>query len=248
MLRALSSLNTCAQGSSAARAFKVEAQLRAPRWTSGAPPPNFVLRSRAKRVGEKKNHCWAPPYLAEDEEVEDDGEVLAAASRHALKQCVAVEEEDEAEAELEGGLDEHVAPHDAADEACVALVGLSAEEVGSGELGAEGEGAHGVHDEVHPEHHHRVKGRLRAQEGGRKGGDQGHNVDSELELEELADIVEHAAAPHHRFDDGAEVVVHDDDVRGLLGHIGAAEAHGQPHLRRAKRRAVVGAWGAVTKR
>ena len=39
-------------------------------------------------------------------------------------------------------------------------------------------------------------------------------------LQELADIVEHRSAPEHRLDDGGEVVVEDDDVGGLLGHLG----------------------------
>ena len=38
-----------------------------------------------------------------------------------------------------------------------------------------------------------------------------------LELQELADVVEDCPAPQHGLDDGAKVVVHDHDVRGLLG-------------------------------
>ena len=56
-------------------------------------------------------------------------------------------------------------------------------------------------------------------DGRHKGDDQRHAINSELELQELAQVGEHAAAPQHRLDDAAEVVVHDDDVSSLLGHL-----------------------------
>ena len=53
-----------------------------------------------------------------------------------------------------------MAPHDAVDERRVALVGPAAQERQGRGLGAESQGAHGVHDEVDPQHHHGVEGRL----------------------------------------------------------------------------------------
>ena len=47
----------------------------------------------------------------------------------------------------------------------------------------------------------------------------GHNVDSELELEELGDAVVDVPAPHHRLHDAAEVVVGQDDIWRFLGDI-----------------------------
>ena len=55
-------------------------------------------------------------------------------------------------------------------------------------------------------------------------------VDRELELQELAYTVEHVAAPQHRADDGAEVVVEEHDVGGVFSDVGAGDAHGDAHV------------------
>lgn len=57
-----------------------------------------------------------------------------------------------------------------------------------------------------------------------EGHDDGHHVNSELKLEELGDAVVDVPAPHHRLDDAAEVVVCQDDVGRLLGHVSAGDA------------------------
>ena len=53
----------------------------------------------------------------------------------------------------------------------------------------------------------------------------GNNVHSQLELEELGDGIVHVATPHHRLDYAREVVVGEDDVGSLLCHISASNAH-----------------------
>lgn len=60
--------------------------------------------------------------------------------------------------------------------------------------------------------------------GAREGHDHGHHVDSQLELQEFGYAVVDITAPHHCLDDAAEVVVCQDDVGGLLGHICASDA------------------------
>lgn len=52
-----------------------------------------------------------------------------------------------------------------------------------------------------------------------EGHDDGHHVDSELELEELGDAVVDVAAPHHSLDNAGEVIVSQNDVRCFLSHI-----------------------------
>ena len=60
------------------------------------------------------------------------------------------------------------------------------------------------------------------------GASECHNdsdyVDCELELQELGDAVVDVPPPHHRLHDAGEVVVCQDDVRGLLCHVGASDA------------------------
>lgn len=50
------------------------------------------------------------------------------------------------------------------------------EQLESGLLRAEGQRAHGIHDEVDPQHHHRIEGRALAAVGGGIGGEVGHSV------------------------------------------------------------------------
>jgi len=57
-----------------------------------------------------------------------------------------------------------------------------------------------------------------------EGDDDGDHVDGELELEELGDAVVDVATPHDRLDDAREVVVRQNDVRRLLGHVRARYA------------------------
>lgn len=52
-----------------------------------------------------------------------------------------------------------------------------------------------------------------------EGHDDGHYVDRELELQELGDAIVDVSPPHHRLDDAAEVVIGQDDVGRLFGHV-----------------------------
>mmetsp|Transcript_6663 Transcript_6663/g.19751 ORF Transcript_6663/g.19751 Transcript_6663/m.19751 type:complete len:513 (-) Transcript_6663:2198-3736(-) len=178
--------------------------------------------------------------LAIHERIENDGEVMAAPVL-AVEDLGTVLEEEHEEGELVSRLDEDVPPHGTVDEAGVALVWTSVEELEGGGFGAEGKGSHGVHDEVHPEHHHRVEGRLVPCHGGQEGDGQRDDVHGELELEELADVVKDRAAPQDGLDDRRELVVHNDNITRVLGHVRPTNAHGQPDVRRLERRPVVGA-------
>ena len=57
-----------------------------------------------------------------------------------------------------------------------------------------------------------------------EGHDDGHDVDRQLELQELCDTVVHVPSPHDGLDDAAEVVVSQNDVRGFFGNVGAGDA------------------------
>jgi len=54
--------------------------------------------------------------------------------------------------------------------------------------------------------------------------DHGHHVDGQLELQELGDAVVDVPAPHDGLHDAVEVVVGQDDVGRLLGHVGAGDS------------------------
>jgi len=55
--------------------------------------------------------------------------------------------------------------------------------------------------------------------GAYEGDGDGHRVDGQLELEELGDAVVDVATPHHRLDDTREIVVRQNNVGSLLGHV-----------------------------
>mmetsp|Transcript_58738 Transcript_58738/g.155401 ORF Transcript_58738/g.155401 Transcript_58738/m.155401 type:complete len:581 (+) Transcript_58738:1055-2797(+) len=203
--------------------------------------------------------------LGPDEGVVDDGVAVAlrgvvpgavAADRHAVGRGAVVALRDavpeldrlrrpiqdaQAEEDLVGSLDQQVPPHVAVDEQVGAAVGLAVKHVRGRQLRGEGERGEGVHDEVDPEQVDGAQRGAEARDGAHEAEDQGAHVDGELELQEAADVVVNGPAPQHRLDDGGEVVVHDDDVRGLLRHGGARDAHGQAHVGLLERGGVVGA-------
>lgn len=63
-------------------------------------------------------------------------------------------------------------------------------------------------------------------------------VDGELELQELADVVVHAPAPHDGPDDGGELVVEDDDVGRVLCNLASSGESGERVRRREERERV----------
>ena len=108
-------------------------------------------------------------------------------------------------------------------------------------LGGQRQRAHGVHDHVHPEQGNRREGKLGdASRGGNEVKAHRHHVNDQLELEELADGLEHVAAPQHSLGHGRNVIVEDDDVASLLCDFGAGDAERKAHVRILERGRVVG--------
>lgn len=60
--------------------------------------------------------------------------------------------------------------------------------------------------------------------GAGEGHDDGDHVDGELELQKLGNAVVDVPSPHDRLHDAGEVVVRQDDVRRLLGHVRTGDA------------------------
>jgi hypothetical protein len=54
--------------------------------------------------------------------------------------------------------------------------------------------------------------------------DDGHNIDSQLELKELGNAVIDVASPHHGFYNRCEVVVCQNNIRSLLRYISTSNA------------------------
>ncbi len=104
----------------------------------------------------------------------------------------------------------------------------------------QGHGGESVHDEVHPKHLRHCERTLRAHEGTGHHGEACRYVDGELKKDETLYVLIERAAPHDGAPDGAERIVDDGDVAGLLGHARAI-AHRQAHVGGFQRGCVVGA-------
>lgn len=57
-----------------------------------------------------------------------------------------------------------------------------------------------------------------------EGHNHGHHIDGQLELQEFGDAVVDIPAPHNGLHDAGEVIVGQDDVGCLLGHVGTGDA------------------------
>ena len=60
--------------------------------------------------------------------------------------------------------------------------------------------------------------------GPKEGDNDGDDVDSELELQELSNAVVDITTPHHRLHNAREVVISQDDIRRLLRYIRTSDA------------------------
>lgn len=185
--------------------------------------------------------------LHEDEGVEDEGVVLGGfgavaktATDGDVEEDGTLVDEEEEDEELEEGLADDVSEHESGDQGLVLSVGDSVEELLGGELGGEGEGGEGIHDEVDPEELDGGERGLTEDAGGGEGDDEGDDVDGELELEELTDGVVDVSAPHDGLDDGGEVIIHQDDIGGVLGDGGTGDTHGEADVTLGEGRTIVG--------
>ena len=78
----------------------------------------------------------------------------------------------------------------------------------------------GVHNQVYPKYLCDGQRQFRTYEGTKEHQQQGCNVHDELEEDETLDVFIERAAPHHGLYNGAERVVYQRNVAGLLGHTG----------------------------
>lgn len=110
-------------------------------------------------------------------------------------------------------------------------------------ISGECESAQRVHDHVDPEQLYGSEGRVAIGVESRtdEGGEDSHQVDRELELQELPYPVKHVAAPEHCSHNTSEVVVENNNVAGFLGGLRARDAHGEAHAGLGECGRVVGA-------
>jgi len=131
--------------------------------------------------------------------------------------------------------------HCPGDERLSTTVGLAFEQLLSRQLGRQSKRCQRVHNQVNPQHLHGPQRRLGHKAGANKSANNSNHVDGKLKLQELGDRIVHVTTPHHSLDNRVEVVVDQNNIRRLLGHRCALDAHRESNVGLLKRRTVVSA-------
>ena len=121
------------------------------------------------------------------------------------------------------------------------LVRLAVEQGLAGLVRRERERGKSVHYEVDPKELHCTEGRLLrcCCDSSDERDDDGGNVGVDLELKEFSHSIVYATAPHDSMHDRREIVIHQDDVGCLLGHLGPCDAHRESNVSCLESRAIV---------
>ena len=151
-----------------------------------------------------------------------------------------LEEKDEQHGDLEDGLTNDVSPHNGVDNG----VGLLSRHTLHdffyvGWLSSESKGSEGVHDQVDPEHLSRSERGLAENASTSEHNEHSDDVYCQLELEELSHIVVDVASIFNSSQDRLEVVIEELDVTGVLGNIGASDAHCKADISSVESRCIV---------
>jgi hypothetical protein len=110
-------------------------------------------------------------------------------------------DEEEQNESLEERLTKNVFDHSLRNDILVLSVWGSLQKVRLGILSGQSKSCERVHDKIDPQKLDSSKWRLPHNHSTDEGSDQSHNVDSELELQELSDVVVDISTPHASLDD-----------------------------------------------
>ena len=132
------------------------------------------------------------------------------------------------------GLGKDSTHHGFGDDFVVGSDAFLADVLGVGVLGGEGNGGKHIHDEVDPKQLHDGEGAVSDDCGRGDHEEAARDVDSKLELNELADIVLKVTAPSDGGEHSEEVVLGQDDIGVILGGGAAVLTHGEANVSLAK--------------
>lgn len=109
-----------------------------------------------------------------------------------------------------------------------------------GRLSGESKSGKGIHDKVNPEHLSGGKRRLREDASTSEHNEHSDDIDSKLELEELADVVVDVTAISDSGQDRAEVIIHQLNVTSVLGNFSTSDSHSKSNIRAVKSGSIIG--------
>ena len=101
-------------------------------------------------------------------------------------------------------------------------------------LSGESDGGEDVHNQVDPEKLHHAEGRVTQDQSGGYNEDDAGDIDSHLEHNELAHVVLNVTTIADRSDHSLEVIIHEDDIRMVLGGRAAILTHSEANTSLAK--------------
>lgn len=84
---------------------------------------------------------------------------------------------------------------------------------------AHSDGSENVHDQIGPEHLDYIQRSETEGHTSQNGDEAEYDIDSQLELDELAHIFKDCSSPFDRLVDGNKIVVKNDEVGVVLGNI-----------------------------
>mmetsp|Transcript_15325 Transcript_15325/g.33089 ORF Transcript_15325/g.33089 Transcript_15325/m.33089 type:complete len:1080 (-) Transcript_15325:311-3550(-) len=131
------------------------------------------------------------------------------------------------DANLEVGEGDQAAVHEAVGGG---VTGGAVHDVGLLLLVRQGDGGHHVGTQVHHQDHHGGQGQGQADHNEAQEGANLGDVGGERVADGLLQVVEDEATLLHAVHDGGEVVVHENHVSSLLGHVLAGDAHGHTNV------------------
>jgi len=127
------------------------------------------------------------------------------------------------------GLSQDIAPHHCVNDGLVPVLRQPVEQFGSGWLSCKSQCSKCVHDQVNPQHLHGCEGHCVQAKRANKHNHEGNDVNSQLELQELAHAVIDVATVLHCTLNISKVVFEKHNVAGAFGHVGST-SHGEAHV------------------
>ena len=113
-------------------------------------------------------------------------------------------------------------------------------------LSGKSDGSEDIHNQIDPQELHYAERRMTKDQSGGYNEDDAGDVNSHLELDELAHVVLNVTTVADRSDDSLEVVVHEDDIGVILSSRAAILTHCETNAGLAERAGIAESFASNT--
>ena len=146
----------------------------------------------------------------------------------------------EKDGNLKNGLTNDVSPHNSVDNGIGFFRGHAVEKEIIRRLSSESKGSECVHDQVNPEKLYGGERLFSEKASTSKDEEHGDDVDSKLELKELANVIIDVTAIFDSGQNGTEVIIQERNITSVLCNFGSSDSHGEANIRSVKGGGIVG--------